>query len=173
MDSASVSVQPVPFVGDFLAPPLSSFAQAMTSLVGTLQQFIRFVDISSIVFATIVFVVPFIYYVWKWFPWRFAFIREATAGKKLLPAQASAELFALRAIAHAPMRDLAKITTDPMGAWLDGDTATIRKLAALELARDGLKMPAASKVSTLSGHDLQGTGPQPDPIGTGGGEDAA
>ena len=131
----------VPVLGTVLSPPLSTFSQGMSSLVVALQHFVHFVDVSSIVVATIVVVVPVGYYLWKWFPWRFSFVREATAGKKLLPGENCAELFALRAIANSPMRDLAKITNDPMGAWMDGDEEIIRKLAQLELRRDGLTLP--------------------------------
>jgi len=141
LDSAATSMENVPGLGNFLSPPLSSFSSGMSSLVVTLQQFVRFVDVSSIVVATIVAVIPIVYYLWKWIPWRFFFVREATAGKKLLPAEDSAELFALRAIANAPMRDLVKITKDPMGAWKSGDMEIIRKLASLELREDGLTLP--------------------------------
>ena len=141
MDSAASSMDGVPILGAVLSPPLNAFSDGLGSLVVTLQHYVRFVDVSSIVVATVVVVVPVAYYLWKWLPWRFTFVREATAGKKLLPAEASAELFALRAIAHAPMRELARITDDPMGAWRRGDEAVIRKLADLELRRDGLRLP--------------------------------
>ena len=141
MDSAASSMDGVPVLGTVLSPPLNAFSSGLGSLVVALQQYVRFVDVSSIVVATIVAVVPIVYYLWKWLPWRFSFVREATAGKKLLPADASAEMFALRAIVHAPMRDLARITNDPMGAWKRGDEDVIRKLADLELHRDGLKLP--------------------------------
>ena len=52
----------------------------------------------------------------------------------------ASELFALRAIANAPIRDLVKITKDPMGAWKSGDMDIIRKLANLELREDGLSL---------------------------------
>ena len=141
LDSAAQSVESTPLIGDLLSSLLRTIEQAVNGLGVSLQQFVRVVDIASIVIATIVFVVPFVYYMWKWAPWRWSFIREATAGKKLLSSEDCAELFALRAIVNAPMRELAKITTDPMGAWKDGDMAVIRKLAALELRRDGLTLP--------------------------------
>jgi len=141
MDSAASSMEGVPVLGTVLSPPLNAFSSGLGSLVVTLQHYVRFVDVTSIVVATIVAVVPIAYYLWKWLPWRFSFVREATAGKKLLPADASAELFALRAMAHAPMRDLARITDDPMGAWKSGDEDVIRKLADLELRQDGLRLP--------------------------------
>ena len=144
LGSASESMENTPILGDFLSPPLGSFSQGMGSLVITLQQLVRFVDVASIVIATIVVVVPIVYYLWKWLPWRFTFVREATAGKKLLPAEDAAELFALRAIANAPMRDLVKITKDPMGAWKSGDMDIIRQLANLELREDGLRLTKKS-----------------------------
>jgi len=131
------SLHGIPVLGDVL----NSFGTALNGLAVTAQQFVSFINISSIVVATLVFAIAFGLYLWKWVPWRFQFVREATAGRKLLPADAADRLFALRAMANAPMHELVKITRDPMGAWQRGDEAVIRKLADLELARDGLKLP--------------------------------
>ena len=138
---AAQSVHDVPVVGSLLEPPLDSFGSTMASLVAATMTFIHFVQITAVVLGIIVVAVPVVLYLWKWLPWRFAFVREATAGKRLIPADASPEFFALRAIAGAPMRDLARITPDPMGAWNRGDPEVIRRLANLELRRTGLKLP--------------------------------
>ena len=145
------SVHGVPVLGDVLTPSLNSFGTALATMAVTAQQFINFVNTSAIVLATLVFAVAFGVYLWKWVPWRFEFVREATAGRKLIPADAADRLFALRAMANAPMHELVKITRDPMGAWQRGDTAVIRKLADLELARDGLRLPRTK--STLTRKD--------------------
>ncbi|MDR2931046.1 MAG: hypothetical protein LBV06_09125 [Propionibacteriaceae bacterium] len=148
--SAASSIRDVPLVGSVLSPALGTFGLSVTGLVVAIQQYIDMVKVASIVVAVIVAVIPIGVYLWKWLPWRFAFVREAAAGRKLLPADASAELFALRAIAHAPMRDLVQISVDPLGAWRRGEMETIRRLANLELARDGLKLPTGSSSVTVS-----------------------
>ena len=146
-DAAS-SVHGVPVLGDVLTPSLNSFGTGLTAMALTAQQFVSFVNTTAIVLATLVFAIAFGIYLWKWVPWRFEFVREATAGRKLLPADAAERLFALRAMANAPMHDLVKITRDPMGAWQRGDVEVIRKLADLELARDGLRLPRQKSILT-------------------------
>jgi len=141
LDQASQSVESTPLIGDFLSSLLSTIEQGVSGFGLSLEQFVRLIGVASIVVATIIVAIPVAYYLWKWLPWRWTFVREATAGKKLLPADDCAELFALRAIANAPMHDLVKITADPMGAWKRKDERIIRQLANLELNRDGLVLP--------------------------------
>ncbi|MDR0489264.1 MAG: hypothetical protein LBG99_07725 [Propionibacteriaceae bacterium] len=145
MATAADSVAGLPLVGPVLATPFNSLDIALGALVISVEQLISLVHTTALVLGIIVVVVPVVAYIWKWFPWRFSFVREATAGQKLLPAETSPELFALRAIAHAPMHELVKITPDPMGAWQRGDAAIIRKLADLELGIEGLRLPKSAQ----------------------------
>jgi hypothetical protein len=45
-------------------------------------------------------------------------------------------------MANQPMHRLAKISDDPVGAWRDGDTEVITRLADLELRSTGLRAPS-------------------------------
>ena len=148
LSAASSSVSDIPFIGGALELPLTSLGMAAGTLVLSADQIINLIITTAIILAIIVFVVPIIIYLYKWLPWRFSFVKEATAGKKLIPATASPELFALRALAHAPMSELVKISDDPMGAWQRGDTDIITKLADLELRLDGLKLPRHKSIKT-------------------------
>ena len=129
---------------DAIATPFTSVSSSMNDLAETLQQFISIVNVCAIIVAVIVFLVPVVWYMWKWLPWRFAFVRRATAGQRLLRADSAPELFALRALASAPMYELLKITPDPMGAWKAGNTEVIARLANLNLGEHGLKLPKSA-----------------------------
>ena len=81
-----------------------------------------------------------------WGPLRWRFVREATAGARFIDCADDLDLFALRALAHQPMRVLARISDDPAGEWRSRDPEVVRRLAELELADVGLRpkrMPAA------------------------------
>jgi hypothetical protein len=66
-------------------------------------------------------------------------VRRAAAGRALIDSAADLDLFALRALAHQPLHRLAVISDDPAAAWRERDPATVRRLAALELASVGLR----------------------------------
>jgi hypothetical protein len=51
------------------------------------------------------------------------------------------DLFALRGLAHLPLRTLAAIGTDPVAAWRDGDAQVIATLGRRELDRLGVRAP--------------------------------
>ncbi|MCL1906438.1 MAG: hypothetical protein FWG08_00725 [Propionibacteriaceae bacterium] len=146
--SAADSVKDLPLVGRALESPLNNLGSTLAGLGDSTSQLISMIATVALVLFIVILAIPVIVYIYKWFPWRFRFVREATAGKKLMPAEASAELFALRALAHAPMRELAKITADPMGAWKRGDTQVIQALANLELELDGLALPSGRRAPT-------------------------
>ncbi len=143
LGSASSSVGEVPVVGGLLSPAFDTLGLSVAGLLITIHQYIQMVEVAAVVVAVILGVLAVGLYIRKWLPWRWTFVRESTAGRKLLPANASVELFALRAMASAPMSELVKITPDPMGAWKRGDVAIIQRLANLELANDGLQLPSA------------------------------
>ncbi|MDR0283865.1 MAG: hypothetical protein LBI33_03115 [Propionibacteriaceae bacterium] len=133
------SLTAVPVVGDLLAASLAPTADSLAGLPATLHEVSQLLEATAVVLAVIAFVIPVVVYVCLWLPRRVAFVREASAGKHLAAAESSPELFALRAIAHAPLRDLLAVTPDPMGAWKRGDPTVIRQLSRLELARHGVK----------------------------------
>lgn len=76
-----------------------------------------------------------------WLVLRIRFARRAAEARRFVDAAADLDLFALRALAHQPMRRLARISDDPAGAWRGGDPHVTRALAALELAERGLLPP--------------------------------
>jgi hypothetical protein len=79
---------------------------------------------------------------WLYLPQRIAFVRRATAGQRFLDSGADLDLFALRAMAHQPLHVLARVDSDPAGAWRRGEPEVIGQLARLELRSAGLRAPA-------------------------------
>jgi hypothetical protein len=71
-------------------------------------------------------------------PRRAAFVRRASAGRRLVDSAADLDLFALRALAHQPLHRLAAISDDPARAWRERDRTVVARLAALELRDAGL-----------------------------------
>ena len=89
--------------------------------------------------------------VWLWK--RGEFTRRASAAQKFIDNAADLDLFALRAMASQPMHKLAAISSDPVGAWRNGDTQTIGALALLELRDYGLRPPQRPIAARRSGAD--------------------
>jgi hypothetical protein len=71
---------------------------------------------------------------------RVRWIRRATAAVGLREGTAGRDLLALRALATQPLRRLAAIDPDPVGAWRSGDESTVEALARLELRRLGVRL---------------------------------
>jgi len=58
-------------------------------------------------------------------------------------------VFAARALATAPLPLLAALPAGTGAAWQAGDAGAVRALAGLELARLGLRLPAAEPAGTV------------------------
>ncbi len=135
-----------PLVGDELAAPFDKAADASDRIAGAGRDTVTAVERLALLLGLSVALIPILIVSVVHLPLRWRFIREATAGARFIDAQEDLDLFALRALAHQPMRVLARISDDPAGAWRARDPEVVRRLAALELADVGLrpkKMPAA------------------------------
>ena len=141
MSNAAQSAQSVPIVGDKLRVPFDSLASAMASLQQYADSVVGFVQVVALVAGIVTFAVPVAIWLWKWLPWRIRFAYESSKAIRLLAADGAIELFALRAMAMAPLSALAKVTSNPIHAWQTGDEAVMRQLADVELKRVGLALP--------------------------------
>jgi hypothetical protein len=121
MDSAAGVAEDVPIVGDELAVPLDALSRGGGAVQGagqTTQDAAR------------------------WLRWRLGYAREAGAARRLLSGRPDLELLAARALATAPLPRLAELPDGTGAGWRAGDPAAVRTLAALELDRLGLRLPA-------------------------------
>ncbi len=136
-----------PLVGDELSVPFDKAADASDGIASAGRDTVAAVEQLALLLGLSVALIPILIVSVIHLPLRWRFIREATAGAKFIDAQEDLDLFALRALAHQPMRVLAKVSDDPAGAWRARDPEVVRRLAALELADVGLrprKLPGSS-----------------------------
>ena len=126
----------VPVVGGELQGPfgrLAGVGQTLADAGATQQQVVHQL---ALWLGIVVAAVPIAALLVTWLPRRVAWAREAGAASRLRLARAGPELFALRAVANRPLRQLHRVTPDPAGALRAGD---YEALADLELRSLGLR----------------------------------
>lgn len=143
MRQAGAAVRDVPLVGLQLAEPFTRAGGAGTSIESAGRDLVAAVSHLALLLGWVTALVPILVVALVWALLRVRFVRRATAAQQLIDDAADLDLFALRALAHQPMRAIARISADPAGAWRRRDPATIRALAVLELRDSGLRPPAA------------------------------
>jgi uncharacterized protein YoxC len=141
MDSAAGVAEDVPVVGDELAAPFDALADASGSVSGAGQAAQDAVGTLATVLAVVLVVLPVGWLLLRWLPWRLDYAREAGAARRLLTGTPDVHLLAARALATAPLPQLAALPVGTGAAWQAGDPAAVRALAALELRRLGLWLP--------------------------------
>ena len=82
--------------------------------------------------------IPVVYVLAHHLPGRLRWAREAAAARVLLAGAPDGRLFALRALATAPLPALLEVAPDPLAAYEAGHVAP---LAGVELRRLGLRLP--------------------------------
>jgi hypothetical protein len=130
-------VADLPVVGEGLQFALNAVAEAGVTLqrAGQAQQ--DAVNTLALWLGVLVAFLPIAFVLFHYLPDRVRWIREAAAASRARgPAAENLYLFALRAIATRPLRELLRATPDPGRAFATGD---YEALAALELDELGLR----------------------------------
>jgi hypothetical protein len=156
MASAAAQVDHLPLLEDRLAAPVRSAASTGADLERTGQDLVVAVERLATVLGWSTALVPIVLVAALWATLRGRFVRQASAARAFIDADADLDLFALRAMARQPMHRLARISADPAGAWRRGDEAVVRALAALELKDAGLRPPPVTTAWVAPG--APGTG---------------
>jgi len=145
MGSAAGAADGVPVVGDELARPFDALGDAGGSVTGAGEGASAAVATLATVLAVVLVVLPVGWLLLRWLRWRLGWYREASAADRLLAHGASGtvdlELLAARAMATAPLPQLARLPAGTGAGWRAGDPAALRALAGLELDRLGLRAP--------------------------------
>jgi hypothetical protein len=140
----------VPFVGDDLARALSNGTRAGDSLVAAGEQEVAAVDALASGLAWLLVVLAVLPVVAVWIALRARWMIAARAVLALRDGlrrdEADADLLALRALAHASPRRLARGPGAATG-WRRGDPHVLARLAELELGRLGLRGPTLVRTS--------------------------
>ena len=142
LKSAGHSADPVPLVGDALSKPLTAASKAALDIAGAGHDLDTTASWLAVVLALAVAAPPALAVVVPWLVLRIRFFRRKWTVSALAGTPAGEQLLALRALANRPLRRLAAVSPDPVGAWRVADPTTIRGLAALEMRSAGIAVRA-------------------------------
>ena len=128
----------LPLVGPSLRDPLQAAGDAGRRLAdaGAGQQ--TAVNRLALALALVVALAPVLAVLLRYLPDRLRWMRAASAAATLRDSSADLDLFAIRALSHRPLRELARLGPDPAGAYLRQEPGATRALADLELTALGL-----------------------------------
>jgi hypothetical protein len=141
LTSAGEQISGVPLIGGQLEAPFTAAAGAASSITAagiSLQEAVAQV---ALVTAVVVAAWPIAVVLVTWLRARIRFAVRARAVQRLVAGGAGLDLFALRALAHQPLRVLAGVSADPAGDWRRNDPDVVRRLADLELGAAGIAVP--------------------------------
>jgi hypothetical protein len=131
----------MPVVGGEVAAPFDQMSSASRGLAAAGSRQVTIVHRIAWTLGLSVALIPILIVGIFYVPRRWRFVKEATAGARLLGSAAALDLFALRALTRQPLHRLAEVSADPARAWHVRDPEVIAALAALELQECGLAMP--------------------------------
>jgi hypothetical protein len=140
---AAETVGDTPLLGDELRAPLDSAGDASATIARAGLDVQTGADRAALLAALAVVVWPIVVVAVAWLVHRWRSARRAAVARRLLRAPGGTDLLALRALAQAPLRELAGVGVDPAAGWREGDPATVRALAALTLRDVGLRAPGS------------------------------
>jgi hypothetical protein len=128
----------LPVVGGQLQDPFGRLSGVGRTLAeaGVAQQ--EVVRQLALWLGVVVAAVPVVALLLTWLPRRVTWVREAGAASRLRLGGADLELFAIRAVANRPLRQLHRVSPDPAGDLRAGE---FQALADLELRALGLRAP--------------------------------
>ena len=141
LTAAGDGVDNLPLLDDRLAGPFRSAAGAGTDIEKAGTDLVSAVEKFALLIGWTTALVPILIVALVWAFARGRFVRRASAAQRFIDTDEDLDLFALRAMANQPMSALAKVSSDPTGAWRRGERSTIRALALLELKDSGLRPP--------------------------------
>ena len=138
LNSAGDSAGRLPLVGDAVARPLRAASEAALDLAGAGQSLNSTATWLAVLLAIAVAAPPILAVGMPWLFLRIRFFRRKWTVIALAQTAAGEQLLALRALANRPLRMLAEVSDDPVGAWRREDAAAVRGLAGLELRSAGV-----------------------------------
>ena len=149
--AAGERVDGVPLVGAALQDSLEAAGSAGRVLAQAgIAQREAVADLGLFLMITLV-ALPVALVAMTWLPRRARWARQASAAARLADVPEGSRLLALRALTGLDLPTLARAArepvfassgADPARAWAQGEPTAVRRLAALELDRLGLRLPA-------------------------------
>ena len=139
LNSAGDSVDNVPLLGDTLSKPLRAASEAALDIAGAGHNLDTTATWLAVVLGLAVAAPPILAVAMPWLFLRVRFFRRKWTVLSLAGTPAGEQLLALRALANRPLRKLAAVSIDPVGAWRREDLVAVRGLANLELRSAGVR----------------------------------
>jgi hypothetical protein len=138
LDSAGDGAGDVPLIGDVLSKPLTAAGQAAHDIADAGHSIYTTATWLAMLLALAVAAPPILAVTMPWLVLRIRFFVRKRRLIALASTSAGEQLLALRALTNRPLRRLATVHPDPVGAWRREDYTVIRGLAALELRSAGV-----------------------------------
>jgi hypothetical protein len=138
LDSAGHGADRVPLIGHVLSSPLTAAGSAARDIADAGHSLDTTASWLAILLAIAVASPPILAVAMPWLFLRLRFFLRKQTMIGLARTPAGVQLLALRALANRPLRRLATVSPDPVGAWRREDPIAIRGLAALELHAAGV-----------------------------------
>lgn len=151
LDSAGHGASKVPWIGGELSKPLTAAGRAAHNIAGAGHHLDTTASWLAVLLALAVAAPPILAIAMPWLVLRLRFFARKRAAIGLAATPAGEQLLALRALANRPLRRLAAVDRDPVGAWRREDAVAIRGLAALELRAAGIATSRSSRSSRFTG----------------------
>ena len=144
LESIASDIGGTPLVGDKLSAPFASAAQDARTLqeAGQAQQDV--VHTLALWLGVLLAALPVLWLLHRYGGSRLRWVRDANDAARLRDSTADLRLFAYRAVARRPLRDLRRVTDDPIGDLERGD---VEALARLELEGLGLRATPGARAT--------------------------
>jgi len=142
LGDAAEQLGAVPLIGEGIRAPLDAAADAGGVVIDAGREQQELIESIAQTAGVVAVLLPLTVLALVWLWPRVRFVRRAALLRRMLAQGLSADTLAARAVATAPLRQLAAVHPDPAAAWRAGDATAIRALAALELHRAGIRETA-------------------------------
>lgn len=129
----------VPLIGSGIRAPFDGASEAGAALESAGQSQQASVEAAATVVGLFIGIVPVILILLVWLLPRIRFAIRAGEAKRLLATPGGADLLALRALTTLNLTELARVSEAPAAEWRAGNSATVARLAQLQLAELGLR----------------------------------
>jgi len=129
----------VPLIGSGIRTPFDGASEAGAALESAGQSQQASVETAAAAVGLFIGIVPVMLILLVWLLPRIRFVVRANEAKRLLATPGGADLLALRALTTLNMTELARVSEAPASEWRAGNSATVARLAQLQLAELGLR----------------------------------
>lgn len=148
MDRAGDAVDDLPLLQDRVAQPLRGVGGVGIQIQDAGADLVSAVSRLATLLGWSTALTPIVLVGGVWLMLRVRFVRRSAAARRVLLEGGDLDLLALRALSRQPLRRVVAIHPRAGRAWREGDAATVRALAELELRSYGVLPPDAAEMTS-------------------------